>query len=100
MIVIYTTFPDKASADSVTKKLLEEKLAACVQIFPIESTFWWKGKLEERQEIACFIKTKKALAEKATHVLSKNYPYEIPEIITINPNSVNKSYFDWIASSI
>lgn len=100
MIIIYTTFPDKKSAKLITRQLLTNKLAACIQLFPIESAYWWKGKIEETEETAAFIKTKKSLKDKAIDFLSKNHPYEVPEIVTIDPDSVNKPYFDWIKDSV
>ncbi len=96
MVIIYTTFPDEKTARTVTKKLLVDRLAACVQFFPIESSYWWRGKLEEANEIACFVKTKKSLQNKVIEFISKNHPYEAPEIITLPINFVNKAYFDWL----
>lgn len=100
MIIIYTTFPDKKSADSVVIKLLKNRLAACAQLFPIESTYWWKGKIENSTETGAFIKTKKSLGKKVGDFISKNHPYEAPEVVTLSPDSVNKSYFDWLQDSI
>lgn len=96
MIIIYTTFPDKKTARLITKKLLTDRLAACVQLFPIESSYWWRGKLEEANEIACFVKTKKSLQNKVIEFISKNHPYETPEIVSLSPNFVNSPYFDWL----
>ncbi|MEX0616832.1 MAG: divalent-cation tolerance protein CutA [Candidatus Woykebacteria bacterium] len=100
MIIIYTTFSDKKSAKLTTRKILEQKLASCVQIFPIESAYWWKGKIEEAAETAVFIKTKKSLQKRVTDFISKNHPYEVPEIVSITPADVNKPYFDWIEDSV
>lgn len=100
MIIIYTTFPDKRLAKLITKKLLEQNLSACVQLFPIESAYWWKGKIEQASETAAFIKTKKPLQGKVVKFISKNHPFEVPEIVVINPTQVNKPYFDWIEDSL
>ena len=89
MKIIYSTFPNMRSAKKICKKMLEEKLCACVNIFPIKSMYWWKGKIENDNEISVFFKTKKERELKSR--IKKLHPYDVPFIGEIDVNA-NKEY--------
>lgn len=97
LIAVVTTTPDKKTAQLIANKLLENKLAACVQISgPIESHYTWKNKKEMAEEWQCSIKTQAHLYDKIETLISANHPYEIPEIIGIPILNISKDYADWI----
>jgi len=95
-IQILVSFPSKSSADKVAKKILQERLAGCIQIFPISSKFWWKGKIEITKEWLCFIKTKKILYKKVEKLVKELHPYTVPEIISFKIENGNKDYLKWL----
>lgn len=98
MIIVITTVDKKDTANRIAKELVEKKLAACVSIFPIRSTYYWKGKIEENQ--AEFMLTIKTLEEKTSNVieyLKSNHPYAMPEIVTVKAEAHGK-YVDWMVS--
>lgn len=98
--VVFITVPNRKTADTITALLLEEKLAACVNQVPgVKSHFWWKGKLEEAEEILLIVKTRTALLRPLTELVRKNHPYTVPEVIGFPIAEGNKSYLEWIESS-
>lgn len=97
MILILSTFLNKKEARKIGIGLLKEKLIACYNILPVESAFWWKGKIEENKEILMIMKTSRKFEEVEKFIL-KNHSYETPEIVAIETNNVNKKYLGWINS--
>jgi periplasmic divalent cation tolerance protein len=94
--LIITTTPDKDSAKVIARLLTEQKLAACVQLFPIESIYTWKGELCEENEIILLIKSKPSLFEKIKIAIKENHKYEVPEIIQIPITDGLPDYLKWI----
>ena len=95
--MVITTTADKESAMSIAKLLVENRLAACVQMFPIESVYFWRGKICDDNETALFIKSKTALFSKISAVIKENHAYEVPEIIQIPITGGLPDYLAWIA---
>lgn len=98
MIIIYTTNPNLKEAKKIGKHLLEKGLIKCANYFPIESEYWWKGKIENSKEIVSILKTKKENWKKVKDEVKKIHPYETPCIIKIEVEA-NKEYEDWINNS-
>ncbi|MSR88184.1 MAG: divalent-cation tolerance protein CutA [Candidatus Margulisbacteria bacterium] len=97
LITILTTIPDKKTAQLIANKLLQNKLAACVQISgPIESHYTWNNKKEISKEYQCTIKTQSHLYKKIEALISANHPYETPQIIGIPILNISQNYADWI----
>ena len=98
--VVFITVPNRKSADTITTALLEEKLAACVNQVPgVRSHFWWKGILEDAEEILLIVKTRSALLQPLVELVRKNHPYSVPEVISFPIADGNKAYLEWIVSS-
>ena len=94
--LIITTTADKESAKKLAKWLVENKLASCAQMFPIESIYFWQGKVCEENETALFIKSKTALFEKIKTAIKENHGYEVPQIIQIPITDGLPEYLKWI----
>jgi periplasmic divalent cation tolerance protein len=99
MIEIHTTCPNLKNARALADGLLEEKLAACVQLFPIESHYIWKGKKTRAKEIKVLIKTRKILFKKVCRRISECCPYEVPEICSFSPQETSPPFLDWIVKN-
>jgi periplasmic divalent cation tolerance protein len=98
---IYCTFPTKASAEDLAFDLVTEKLAACVNIFPLEaSVYKWKQKICIEKEYAALIKTSEKKLKKTISFILKEHPYEIPCLVVYKPEAVSKSYDRWISSNL
>ncbi len=94
--VIFTTLPESQS-QALAQKIIELKLAACVHLIPkITSFFIWKEKIQKEEEILLIIKTLPHKEQEITDFLSKNHPYKVPEILTLNSDNINSSYLQWM----
>ena len=94
---ISTTTETKEEAEKISQKILEKRLAACVQIIgPIESSYWWKNKIEQSKEWLCLIKTHEKFFDEIEKLISSIHSYETPEIIATPIIDGNKEYLDWI----
>ncbi len=98
-IIIVSTYPNKKSITKIANELVQNKIAACVNITKISSIYSWQGKIENASEYLVLFKTtqknKKSLKEK----IKASHPYDIPEIAEINITSINKSYLKWLVES-
>jgi periplasmic divalent cation tolerance protein len=94
---IITTCADKESAQKIAKLLVEKRLAACVQMFPVESVYLWKGEVCSDSETALFIKSKAALFDKIAAAIKESHAYELPEIIQIPITDGLPDYLKWLA---
>lgn len=93
--IVLTTFADETSAKQFAKKLLVDKLAACVQLDPITSLYNWQDKCIEEPEVRMVIKIKTALIPQLSQFFQHNHPYDIPQFIEIKATSVAESYLNW-----
>jgi periplasmic divalent cation tolerance protein len=98
-IIIISTYPSKKSISEIANELVQNKIAACVNIAKISSIYSWQGKIENSSEYIALFKTtqknKKSLKEK----IKATHPYDVPEIAEINITSINKSYLKWLVES-
>ncbi|MCL2210259.1 MAG: divalent-cation tolerance protein CutA [Treponema sp.] len=94
--IVITTAGSLDSAKAIARLLVEKKLAACVQLFPVESFYFWKNEICDDSEITLFIKSKTALFEEIKAVIKENHEYELPEIIQIPVANGFPEYFSWI----
>jgi periplasmic divalent cation tolerance protein len=97
-IVVFVTTPPDIS-HSIAEKLVEERLAACVNIVPVSSIYFWKGKLEKDTEHFLVIKTREELYGRLKRKVEELHRYEIPEIVGIEMDRCNESYLKWIFES-
>jgi periplasmic divalent cation tolerance protein len=96
-IVVYITHRNRREARKVVNYLLERRLIACGNIFPIESSYWWNGEIEESGEVVSLVKTKQENWEGLKSEVERIHPYEVPCIMRV-PAQANKAYEDWIRS--
>jgi len=91
------TCPDEATAQNLATSLVEEKLAACVNILPkVLSVYSWQGTIQQDQECLLLIKSnKQTFAAIQEHILAR-HPYELPEIIAVPIEDGLKPYLQWI----
>ena len=94
--VVLTAFPNEELAKQMARNLLEKKLAACVQLFPINSFYWWDDKICDDSEIMLFIKCNKKHYAQIEAAIIEKHTYETPEIIMIPVNAGFSKYLGWI----
>jgi periplasmic divalent cation tolerance protein len=97
MLIVLTTTPDAAEAERLARSIVEEKLAACVQILPkMTSVYFWEGKVQTEPEHLLLIKTVGEKFDALSEFIQKNHSYDVPEIVAINSENVSDSYLAWI----
>ncbi|EPR37023.1 CutA1 divalent ion tolerance protein [Desulfovibrio sp. X2] len=83
LATIYLTAPDKETALSLARQLLERRAVACVNVVDnATSLFWWKGKIEQENEAVMFCKTRMRDVNRAIEIIKELHPYELPVITT------------------
>jgi periplasmic divalent cation tolerance protein len=97
-ILIYTTHKNLEEAKKISNILLNEKLIACANFFPIISSYSWKGSIETSEEIAAILKTRTDNWEKVRDTILANHTYETPCVIKLVEAESNDSYSSWIQS--
>jgi|SRR3989344_4822522 len=100
MILIFTTLHKKSEAHKIGKDLLIKKLIACYNLIPIQSAYWWEGKIEKAKEFLLILKTSDKNFKKIEYSIKKLSNYEIPEIVAVEPSKVSESYLNWIDTEI
>ena len=100
MIFVYCVFRNKAEGQRIGKLLIEQKLAACINLWEIDSCYAWKGAVEQAKECAAFIKTKRAYFQKVQKIIQANHSYETPCIIEIRAGQMSEGYKRWFKESL
>ena len=98
-ISIYITHANEAAAKEIAEQLLKEKLIACANLFPITSSYWWQGDIEQSNEWVSLVKTSTALWETVRDRLLAIHPYETPCIMKTLVEA-NAEYEQWINDSV
>jgi periplasmic divalent cation tolerance protein len=94
--MLLTTAPSREEAAKIAKLLIDEKLAACVQLLPIESFYVWNGKTQNEAETLLLVKTRSALFDAAIAKIKAVHSYSVPEIVALPFTAGFAGYFHWI----
>jgi len=99
-ILVLVTCPN-AAADEVARPLIEERLAACVNVVSgVRSIFSWQGAIEVASEDLLVIKSTRALWEQLRDRVKELHKYECPEILLLPVEDGYKPYLDWLNSNV
>lgn len=94
--VAYITAPTE-EAEKLAKGIVEERLAACVNLVPkITSYYWWDGKVNQDDEAMLMVKTTQLKVEALIDYVKEHHPYEVPEVITFKLSEGMPDYLDWV----
>lgn len=100
VVMLMATFPDQELAQQCANALLEQRLAACVQLLgSCQSHYRWQGKLEQATEIPLLAKTTKPVVAKAIALVNSLHPYEVPEIIVLPVTDGLPEYLAWVTQA-
>jgi periplasmic divalent cation tolerance protein len=96
-IQVVTTTECQEDAERIARALVDQRLAACVQVSgPITSTYRWQGKIETAREYQCWAKTRRDLYQQVEQAIRHLHPYEVPEILAIPILSGSADYLAWL----
>ena len=98
--IIYITAGDIEEARKIGRMLIEERLAACANIFPITSIFRWKGKIDEANEFGIFVKTRSEKVKEIENKVKEIHSYEVPCVVSFNMDEGSADYLEWIDESV
>ncbi len=97
-LLVFTSLPDAVSAQTLAGSLIEQRLAACVNILaPCRSLYRWQGKIEHTEEVPLLIKTTSDRYVALEQAIRAQHPYELPEIVAVSVRSGLPAYLDWVA---
>ena len=95
-VLVTTTVPSKEKGLEIAKKLVSEKIAACVNMMPVYSVYEWENSIHEDSEYKLFIKTFENKWSTVKETIQKNHPYKVPEISMIYIENMHDEYFNWM----
>lgn len=97
MNVVYITAKDKSEARKIARKLLEARLAACINIIDnVNSLYWWQGDIQDEQEAVLIVKTKESLVAELIEKVKSAHSYSCPCVISLPVLQGNKEYVEWL----
>ena len=92
----YVTAPDRNTARKIARTVVDRRLAACANLWPIESMYLWRGRREETNEFAIVFKTRQTLLKELISAIRAIHPYEVPCIVSYPMGPALAEYLDWI----
>ena len=97
MLIVLTTTPNEKEAESLARKIIEAKLAACVQVLPqMKSFYFWENAVQTDSEYLLLIKTVPEKYDELEKFIQSNHSYDVPEIVALRAEKVSENYFKWL----
>jgi periplasmic divalent cation tolerance protein len=101
VIQVSTTTDSLQSAERIARKLLEDRLAACIQVVgPIHSHYRWEGRTEKSAEYLLLIKSREEIYPDLEQAIRELHHYDVPEIISVPVTRGSSDYFSWLESCL
>jgi len=97
--MVITTTPDRERAETLAEGILNQHLAACIQMVDIRSFFHWSGRLLKEDEVVLYIKTTEACYRDLEVYIEEYHPYDVPEIIKLPITDGLSGYLNWLDSN-
>lgn len=101
LIVVFITAADEEEASLISRVLLKQRKAACINIVPgISSLFWWRGRIDSAQESLLVVKTKASMLDEITQLVKEIHSNDVPEIIALPIVGGNQDYLEWVDNEV
>lgn len=101
VVIVYSTFPDMAAAERAARALVEARLVACANLWPIGlSVYRWQGAVVAEPEVAALFKTDAAVVADAMAALKGLHPYTVPAMVVWRPEQVSPDYAAWLVGEV
>lgn len=95
--VVFCTYPDAATAESIARQLTESRLVACTNIVPhLNSIYFWEQKVKQGTEVLLIMKTRQEKLADLEKAVLKQHPYEFPEFLAMPIIYGNRQYLEWV----
>jgi len=100
VLVCLCTCPDRATAQRIAEGLVDEGLAACVNLLPgVHSVYRWQGAIAHGDEVLLLVKTTRDRMDALQARLLEWHPYELPELLAVEASGGLPAYLDWVANA-
>lgn len=100
IVSVYCVFADEAEARRIGRSLVEEQLAACVNILgPCRSIYRWQGRIEEADEVPAILKTRADTADRLIARVTELHSYEVPAVAVWPVDRLPERYAQWVEES-
>jgi periplasmic divalent cation tolerance protein len=99
--IVLSTCADREQAERIAQRLVEQQLAACVNILPgVQSIYRWQGNVESAAEVLMVIKTSAALIPEVQSTIASLHSYEVPELLVLPVSGGSEAYLAWLKASL
>jgi periplasmic divalent cation tolerance protein len=99
--IVLSTCADREQAERIAHRLVEEHLAACVNVLPgVQSIYRWQGAVESAAEVLLLIKTSAARCQEVQSTIASLHSYEVPEFLVLPVLGGSKAYLAWLGASL
>lgn len=97
MLIVFTTTPNSEEAETLARKIVEAKLAACVQVLPeMKSFYFWENEVQKDSEHLLLIKTLEEKYDELEIFIKENHSYDVPEIVAVSSEKLSDDYLNWM----
>jgi periplasmic divalent cation tolerance protein len=97
LVFVYTTYPSLVEAENAGRRLVERRLAACVNILPgMVSHYWWQGAIERGEEVVMIVKTRASLVDRLCEAVKQAHAYTTPAIAVLAIEGGDPAYLGWL----
>lgn len=96
---VYVTCPDLACARRIARELVERRLVACANLFPVESIYRWEGEVKDEAEVAMFLKTQRERVGDVVRAVEELHPYDVPCVVAFELGGALPAYQAWVTES-
>ena len=99
--IVLSTCADREQAERIAHRLVEQQLAACVNILPgVQSIYRWQGNVESSAEVLLVIKTSASLIPEVQSTIASLHSYEVPELLVLPVSGGSEAYLAWLKASL
>ncbi len=99
-VIVTTTCPSLEEAEKIARVVLADRLAACVQVSPIRSMYWWQDTIESENEHLLSFKSRRSFFDRLALKIKEHHSYEVPEIIATDIVEVDRPYAAWLKAEL
>ena len=100
MVFIYTTCATAGEAEKLGQLILNQKMGACIDYWPIQTMYHWEGEIKKHEEVMMVITTFEHKIETVNDLISKHHSYSVPLIGSVDVRRINRAYKEWIMEEV